>query len=115
MVPPLGLHCIDIVHPYDTIEMSMPWIRDFVWTTRTWDISTRHAVSPGKVEEALIRDPLVLRAADDRYLAYGRTEHDRWVFVVYVTQPQGRIRVLTARDMSEREKRLYRRKRRGRS
>jgi uncharacterized protein len=115
MVPPLGLHRIDIVHPYDTIEMSMPWIRGFVWDDENVGHITRHAVSPDEVEEALIRDPLVLRAADDRYLAYGRTEHDRWVFVVYVTQPRGRIRVLTARDMSEREKRLYRRKRRGRS
>ncbi len=71
-------------------------------------------MSPDEVEEAIIRDPLVLRAADDRYRAYGRTESERWVFSVYVTRPRARIRVLTARDMTESEKRLYRRKRRGR-
>jgi hypothetical protein len=52
---------------------------------------------------------------DRRYLAYGRTEHGRWMFVVYVTRPRGRVRVLTARDMTERERRLYQRERRGRS
>ena len=75
----------------------------------------RHAVSPDEVEEVLVEEPLVLRGPDDRYLAYGRTENGRWVFVVYVTRPRGRVRVLTARDMTERERRLYQRKRRGRS
>ena len=75
----------------------------------------RHAVSPEEIEEALTGAPLVLRGPDDRYLAYGRTENDRWVFAVYVTRPRGRIRVLTARDMTEGERRLYQRKRRGRS
>jgi uncharacterized protein len=74
-----------------------------------------HGVSPDEVEEALVEEPLVLRGPDDRYLAYERTEHGLWVFVVYVTRPRGRVRVLTARDMTERERQLYRRKRRGRS
>jgi uncharacterized DUF497 family protein len=46
-------------------------------------------VSPDEVEEALVKEPLVLRDPDERYLAYGRTEHGRWVFVVYVTRPRG--------------------------
>jgi hypothetical protein len=58
-------------------------------------------------------DPLILHGADDRYLVYGRTENDRWLFAVFVMRPRSRVRVLTARDMTEREKRLYRRKRRG--
>lgn len=47
--------------------------------------------------------------------ADGRTENDRWVFAVYVIRPRGRIRVLTARDMTEGERRLDQRKRRERS
>ena len=58
---------------------------------------------------------LVFRGPDDRDLADGRTENDRWVFAVYVTRPRGRIRVLTARDMTEGERRLDQRKRRERS
>jgi uncharacterized DUF497 family protein len=93
----------------------MPWIRGFVWDDENVAHLARHAVSPNEVEEALAGEPLVLRGPDDRYLAYGRTEHDRWVFAVYVIRPRGRVRVLTARDMTEGERRLYQRKRRGRS
>jgi len=93
----------------------MPWIRGFVWDDENVAHIARHAVSPDEVEAALVGDPVVSRGPDHRYLAYGRTESDRWVFAVYVTRPRGRVRVLTARDMTEREKRLYRRKRRGRS
>jgi uncharacterized protein len=95
--------------------MPAPWIRGFIWDDENLAHIARHGVSPDEVEEALVEEPLVLRGPDDRYLAYGRTEHGRWVFVVCVTRPRGRVRVLTARDMTEREKRLYQRKRRGRS
>jgi uncharacterized DUF497 family protein len=95
--------------------MPAPWIRGFTWDDENLAHIAHHGVSPDEVEEALVEEPLVLRGPDDRYLAYGRTEHGRWVFVVYVTRPRGRVRVLTARDMTEREKRLYQRKRRGRS
>ena len=91
----------------------MLWIRGFVWDDENVAHIARHGVWLGEVEEALVGDPLVLRGADDRYLAYGHTESDRWLFVVYVRRPGGRVRVLTARDMTEREKRLYRRKRKG--
>jgi uncharacterized DUF497 family protein len=79
------------------------------------DDAARPAVSAEEVEEALVGELLVLRGPDGRYLAYGRAEHGRWVFVVYVIRPRGRVRVLPARDMTERERRLNRRKRRGRS
>ena len=91
----------------------MLWIRGFVWDDENMAHIARHGVWPGEVEEMLVGDPFVLRGADDRYLAYGQTEHDRWLFAVYVRRPGGRVRVLTARDMTEREQRLYRRKRKG--
>jgi uncharacterized DUF497 family protein len=93
----------------------MPWIQGFIWDDENLAHIARHAVSADEVEEALVGEPLVLRGPDGRYLAYGRAEHGRWVFVVYVTRPRGRVRVLTARDMTERERQLYQRKRRGRS
>ena len=92
---------------------SMPWFKDFRWDDENVAHIARHGVWPDEVEEMLLGDPLVLRGADDRYLAYGRTENDRWLFAVYVMRPRGRVRVLTARDMTEREKRLARRKRKG--
>ena len=85
----------------------------FLWDDENAAHMARHGVWPDEVEEMLLGDPLVLRGADDRYLAYGRTENDRWLFAVYVMRPRGRVRILTARDMTEREKRLARRKRNG--
>lgn len=93
----------------------MPWIRGFVWDDENLAHIARHGVSPEEVEETLVGEPLLLRGPEDRYLAYGRTENDRWVFAVYVIRRRGRVRVLTARDMTVRERRLYQRKRKGRS
>ena len=64
----------------------MPWIRGFLWDDDNVAHITRHAVSPDEVEEALAGDPVVLRGADNRYLVYGRTENDRWLFAVYGTR-----------------------------
>lgn len=71
----------------------------------------RHGVSPEEVEEALINNPLVLRGTDGRYLAYGKSAEGRLLFVVFVRRGRGLIRPLTARAMTDRETRLYRRRR----
>ena len=92
----------------------MPWIRGFRWDDENAAHIGRHRVAPDEVEEIFINGPVVLRGRDDRYLAYGRTAGGRLVFVVYVARPRGQIRVLTARDMTEREKRFYRARSRGR-
>lgn len=92
----------------------MPWIRGFVWDDENVAHIARHGVTPDEVEEVLVGDALVLRGPDNRYLAYGRSTNDRWLFAVYVTRPGGTVRVITARDMTWRERRLYRRKRRER-
>lgn len=69
--------------------------------------------SPDEVEEALTENSVILRGPDGRYLAYGRTANGRLLFAVYVRRPRGRIRVLTAREMTDKEKRFYRKKHRG--
>ena len=92
----------------------MPWIRGFTWDEENVAHISRHQVSPEDVEEALTGDPVVLRGADGRFLAYGKTESGRHLFTVYVSRSRGRIRVLTAREMTDKEKRSYRKKRKGR-
>lgn len=71
----------------------------------------KHGVVPEEVEEVLVDNPLVLRTGDGRYLGYGKTGDDRPLLVVFVSKPGGIVRALTARAMTEAEKRLYRRKR----
>jgi uncharacterized DUF497 family protein len=89
----------------------MPWIRGFIWDEENVAHISRHQVSPEEVEEVLTGDPVVLRGPDGRYLAYGRTANGRQLFAVYVSRPGGRIRVLTAREMTDKEKRFYRKRR----
>jgi uncharacterized DUF497 family protein len=71
----------------------------------------QHGVSPEEVEEALLADPFVLRGRDGRYLAYGRTADGRLLFIAFVMKAGGMVRILTARAMTDRERRLYLRKR----
>lgn len=91
----------------------MPWIRGFLWDEENVAHVGRHQVSQDEVEEALTENPVILRGPDGRYLAYGRTANGRLLFAAYVQRPGGRIRVLTAREMTDKEKRFYRKKRRG--
>ena len=89
----------------------MPWIRDFIWDDENMAHIGRHQVSTDEVEEALTGDPVILRGPDGRYLAYGRMAAGRLFFAVYVQRPAGKARVLTAREMTDKEKRFYRKKR----
>ena len=92
----------------------MPRIAGFIWDEENLSHIARHHVAPEEVEEALGAAPVVLRGSDERYLGHGRTESGRLLFVVYVRRPRGRIRVITSRDMTESEKRWWRRRTGGR-
>lgn len=72
---------------------------------------SRHGVSPEEVEEVLTTSPLVLRGPDGRYLGYGKSIDGRWLFVPFVQKGKGIVRAITARTMTDGERRLYRRKR----
>jgi len=91
-----------------------PWIQGFLWDDENLEHVARHGVAAGEVEEILAGRPVVLRDRDDRYLVYGTSTEGRFLFVVCVRRGGGLVRPLTARDMTEVEKRLYRRKQRGR-
>jgi uncharacterized DUF497 family protein len=72
-------------------------------------------VEPDEAEEAL-EDPRnaglpTYNGPDEqRWATIGRTSKNRFLIVVF-TRRQGRIRVVTARDATEDEKRTYRRRR----
>jgi uncharacterized protein len=72
----------------------------------------RHQVAPGECEELFFNSPLVVgedethSAAEARLYALGQTEATRLLFVVFTIR--GRlIRVISARDMSRKERRIY--------
>jgi uncharacterized DUF497 family protein len=69
-----------------------------------------HQVTDSECEEVFFNLPLL--AAPDikhsqweqRYYVLGRTEADRWLFIAFVIKDK-RIRVISARDMNDREAR----------
>jgi len=78
---------------------------------KLWD---KHQVSPSESEQILFNHPLVV--ADDvkhsqeekRYYSLGQTDKGRLLFVVFTIR-KDLIRVISARDMSKKEKREYER------
>lgn len=84
----------------------------FEWDQQNLAHLARHGVDWDEAEAVLAHDPLILRTADDRYLAYGQTDEGRFLLVVCIRKPGPLIRVITARDLTDREKKRYRRRRR---
>lgn len=69
-----------------------------------------HHVDPVEVEEIFefLEEVLVRRTRQDYRLAYGRTAAGRYLLVVFLIKHYRTVRVITARDMSREERRLYR-------
>lgn len=71
-----------------------------------------HEVTDGECEDVFFNLPLII-AADKkhsenevRFFALGRTDADRWLFIAFTIR-DNLIRVISARDMTKREKRIY--------
>lgn len=68
----------------------------------------RHRVTPEEAEDVFFHDPFVLRSdpghskREKSYWALGRTSQDRKLFVAFTIRRR-LIRVISARDMSQRE------------
>jgi uncharacterized DUF497 family protein len=87
-------------------------IENISWDQEAVDHIANHLVSPEEVEEALFNDedaPLLMRGKEDRYLAYGKTHGGRLLFIVWASRYR-KTRIITARDMTGKEKRFYRRR-----
>jgi uncharacterized protein len=79
-------------------------------STKIWD---RHRVMPTECEELFLNRPLVIvddpkhSSGEERFYALGQTESGRSMFVVFTIRER-LIRVISARDMSRRERRIFR-------
>lgn len=75
---------------------------------KNWE---KHRVAPSECEDVFFNAPILEydRAHshhENRYFAYGRTDRNRLLFVVF-TARNDKIRVISARDMHRKEKRFY--------
>ena len=89
-------------------------IEKISWDQETVDHISKHTVSPEEVEEVLFNDvtsPLIMRGKEGKYLAYGKTNGGRFLLVVWATKYR-KTKIITARDMSKKEKQFYKRKKR---
>ena len=71
-------------------------------------IERKHGVTYEEVEEAVSCErPHVRRGRDGLYQWFGRSEAGRPLFVVLAPRGGGTWQIVTAREMTEREQRLY--------
>jgi len=89
-------------------------IRDILWLTEFEDkIISKHDVWPDEVEQVLLARPHVRfmerghRPDEDLYAAFGQTESGRYLAVYFIPKQSGVALVVTARDMTPKEKRSY--------
>ena len=87
-------------------------IEKISWDQETVDHIANHLVSPEEVEEVLFNDvdlPLMMQGKEGKYLAYGKTHAGRLLFIVWASKYK-KTKIITARDMTQKEKRFYRRR-----
>jgi uncharacterized protein len=85
-------------------------VSGFEWDEGNIVHLARHEFAPEEVEEVFAGSYKVRRAREGRYIALGETVDGRLAFVVFRRMTRGVIRVVTARDMDDRERRMFRRK-----
>lgn len=83
----------------------------FWWDELNIEHIAEHGVEPYEAEEVIDNTPLVLRASEGKFLAYGQTDAGRYLIVVFAPKGDQRLRVVTARDMTQAEKGKLRKKR----
>lgn len=82
----------------------------FDWDAANIDHIARHGFTLEEVEEVFGGPYKVRRSREGRYVALGETFDGRLAYVVYERLGRRVVRVVTARDMKDWERRLYRRK-----
>ena len=86
-------------------------VRRFVWPEDRIEHIARHGVEPEEVEEACFGHSLVQRAKSTGqnpvYYVLGQTDAGRYLFCVVIRFPDGTGYPVTARPMTDKERRRY--------
>ena len=100
-----------MVKPSDRLKECTGFQWDDGNATKNWK---KHDVSQSECEQIFFNRPLILRRDkkhsefESRYYVLGQTELGRLLFVVFTIRGD-KIRVISARNMTEREEQRYRR------
>jgi uncharacterized DUF497 family protein len=86
-------------------------IHQFIWLEDRIDHIAQHDVTPEEVEEVCFGRAFVQRAKSEGrnplFYVLGQTEAGRYLFCVVIRFPDGRGYPVTARPMTDKERRRY--------
>lgn len=89
-------------------------IDEIIWPEERIERIARHGVSQSEVEEVCFGTPLVLRAKSKGenpvYYVLGQTEAGRYLLCVVIRFPDGKGYPVTAREMTNKEKGRFRKR-----
>lgn len=81
------------------------------WSDDSIEHIARHGVMPGEVEDVMYGRPrLVAQGREDTAEVYGQTVAGRYLIVIVNEAMDGGAYVVTARDMTDSERRTFRQK-----
>lgn len=93
-------------------------IEGFVWYTDIVDkIETKHQVTEQEVESVFEAKPVFTKLekgnvdGEDLYRALGQTDSGRYIAAFFIYKMTGEALIISARDMSTRERRYYAKRR----
>ena len=95
-------------------EIDLTTCKGFQWDEGNYEKNwLKHKVSRSECEQIFFNHPLVVKHDSEhsledeiRFYALGQTDRTRLLFLVFTVRDQ-LIRVISARDMSKRERRIY--------
>lgn len=86
-------------------------IEEIKWDEESVFHIARHGIEPSEVEEACFENrPFVLKARHNRYFALGQAKSGRHLTIVFEYLGYGNIKIVTARPMSNAERKFYQRR-----
>ncbi len=90
-------------------------IKSIIWLPEIIEkLEVKHGVLVEEVEEVFEfgpifrRGPRGKRRGENLYKAFGQTETGRYIFIVFIHKLNRKALILSARDMTDNEKRLFR-------
>jgi uncharacterized DUF497 family protein len=92
-------------------------VEEIIWLDAIIEkLAVKHRVEPDEVEQVLRNKPKFRfvekgdREGEDVYLALGRTNAGRYLAVLFIYKPSVQALILSARDMADKERKVYGRK-----
>jgi len=86
-------------------------ISQILWDADSIYHIAKHNVTPEEIEEAVFEgNSIVLKAKEKRYIVLSQTISGKYLTIVIAFKLKGRVQIITARDMDEKERKFYKRR-----